>query len=82
MALGKGVEMALKIWVTVKPQAKKDEVRKITDGEYIALVTTPPRDGKANRALIEALADYFSVAKSSIRIVRGQSGRRKLVEIG
>jgi len=82
MALGKGVEMALKIWVTVKPQAKKDEVRKITDGEYIALVTAPPRAGKANRALIEVLADYFSVAKSSIRIVRGQSGRRKLVEIG
>ncbi len=74
--------MALKIWVTVKPQAKKDEIRKITDGEYIALVTALPRDGKANRALIEVLADYFSVAKSSIRIVRGQSGRRKLVEIG
>ena len=82
MALGKGVEMALRIWVTVKPQAKKDEVRKITDGEYIALITAPPRDGKANRVLIEALADHFSVAKSSIRIVRGQSGRRKLLEIG
>jgi len=72
----------LKIWVTVKPQAKKEAVKKIAGGEYIVFVRAPAREGKANQALIEALADYFSVAKSSIRIVRGQSGRRKLVEIG
>jgi uncharacterized protein (TIGR00251 family) len=72
----------LKIWVTVKPQAKKREVRKTANGDYSASVQAPAREGKANEALIELLAVHFSVPKSRIRILRGQTGRRKLVEIG
>jgi uncharacterized protein len=71
----------VKIWVTVKPQAKKSELKKISDGEYAVSVTAPAREGKANEAVIGLLADYFSIPKSSIRIVRGQKGRRKLVEL-
>jgi len=74
--------MPSKIWVTVKPQAKKSEVKKISVGEYAVAVTAPAREGKANEAVIELLAEYFSVPKSSIRIVRGQTGRRKLVQVG
>lgn len=73
--------MPSKIWVTVKPQAKKSDVKKISDGEYAASVAAPAREGKANEAVIELLADYFSMPKSSIRIVRGQTGRRKLIEL-
>ena len=73
--------MSFKIWVTVKPQAKRGEVKKISDGEYSVSVRAPAREGKANEALIELLADHFSVPKSSIRIVRGQTARRKLIEI-
>ncbi len=73
--------MASRIWVTVKPRAKKEEVRKTDDGEYIASVHAPPQEGQANKALIELLANYFSVPKSSVRIIRGQTGRRKLIEI-
>ena len=72
----------LKIWVTVKPQAKKEEVRHVAEGEYVVSVHAPARDGKANLALIEMLSGYFSVAKSSIRIIHGQSSRKKLIEIG
>jgi uncharacterized protein (TIGR00251 family) len=71
----------LKIWITVKPQAKKSEVKKLSEGEYAVSVTAPAREGKANEAVIELLADYFSVPKSSIRILRGQTARRKLVDI-
>lgn len=74
--------MAHRIWVTVKPGAKKEEVRKIAAGEYVAFVHAPAREGKANLALVEILADYFSVAKSSVRIIRGRTSRKKLVEIG
>ena len=72
----------LRILVTVKPQAKKEEVKQDAEGEFIAFVHAPAQDGRANRALIEILANHFSVAKSSVRILRGQSSRRKLVEIG
>jgi len=73
--------MSSKIWVTVKPWAKKEEVRKTDDGQYIASVHAPPQQGKANKALIELLANYFSVPKTSVRIIRGQTGRKKLLEI-
>lgn len=72
----------LRIWVTVKPQAKRQEVRQVADGEYVVFVRAPAREGKANLALLEILADYFSVAKSSVRIIHGQTGRKKLVEVG
>jgi uncharacterized protein (TIGR00251 family) len=71
----------MKIRVTVKPQSKKSEVRKISENEYAVSVHAPAREGKANEAVIEALADHFSVPKSAIRIVRGQTGRRKLIEL-
>ncbi len=74
--------MAFKVWVTVKPQAKRQELKKNAEGEYAASVRAPAREGKANEALIALLADYFSVPKSSVRIIRGQTSRRKLVEIG
>jgi len=72
----------VKIWVLVKPHSKTGEVRKISEGVYSASVAAPPREGKANQALIDLLADHFSVPKSSVRIVQGQTGKRKLVEIG
>jgi len=74
--------MGRKVWVTVKPQAKKAEVKKIADGQYVASIHAPAREGKANEELREVLGDYFSVAKSSVRILLGRTGRRKLVEIG
>ncbi len=74
--------MALKIWVTVKPQSKKDEISNTADGGLIASVQAPARQGKANAALIELLAGYFSISKSSVKIIRGQTSRKKLIEIG
>jgi uncharacterized protein (TIGR00251 family) len=76
------VIMPSKLWITVKPQAKKSEVKKISEGEYAVSVNAPAREGKANEAVIELLARHFSVPKSSIRIIRGQTARRKLIEIG
>ena len=71
----------MKIWVTVKPQAKREEVKKIADGDYSVSVRAPTREGKANESVIELLAEYFSVPKSAVKIIRGQTARKKLVEI-
>ncbi len=74
--------MVSRIWFTVKPRAKTEEVRKTDEGQYLASVHAPPQQGKANKALIELLANYFSVPKTSVKIIRGQKGRRKLIEVG
>ena len=74
--------MALRIWVTVKPQSKKEEIKKTADGGIVASVQAPARQGQANEALIELLASYFSTSKSSVRIIRGATSRKKLIDIG
>lgn len=74
--------MAQNISVTVKPNAKSAAVTKLTETEYRVTLHAPAQDGKANRALIEVLANYFHVPKSAVLIVRGEFARKKLVKIG
>jgi uncharacterized protein (TIGR00251 family) len=74
--------MARRLSVTVKPNAKSATITKLSDTEYRVSVHAPAEDGKANRAVIELLAEYFCVPKSAIKIVRGQFARKKWVEIG
>lgn len=71
----------MRIYIKVIPRAGKNEVIKITEGEYKVKLTAPPVDGEANAMLIKILADYFKVAKSNIEIVGGKSARTKMVDI-
>jgi len=78
--------MAIKISIKVITHAKKSEV--VADdidlfGARILRVriSQPPEDGKANKALIELLADYFKVKKNSLRIIAGEKSTHKVVEI-
>jgi uncharacterized protein (TIGR00251 family) len=45
-------------------------------------LTAPAIEGRANEALIKILSAHFQVRKGDIRIVRGEKGRDKIVEIG
>lgn len=73
--------MARKISVTVKPNARHAGVEQTSEAEFHVTVREPARDGAANRAVTQALAEFLAVPKSQVRIVRGQSSRKKLVEI-
>jgi len=71
----------MRILVTVKPRAREKRVEKIDNGHFKVSVTAVPEGGRANDAVVDALAGYFSVAKSNIRIVLGKTAREKLIEI-
>lgn len=71
----------MRISVTVKPRGRATAVVRIDEGNYKVTVTAAPEGGKANVAVIAALADYFNVAKSQVRIVIGKTSREKLIEI-
>ena len=73
--------MARRLWVTVKPQAKRESVHEHSTGEWVVSVCAPARDGKANGRLVELLGDYFHLTKAHVRILRGHGARRKLIEI-
>jgi uncharacterized protein (TIGR00251 family) len=64
----------------VKIQVKVTANSKSENG-YLVRVKEPAKEGKANKAVIRALAEYFKVSQSSIRIVSGLEGKNKIVEI-
>ena len=71
----------MKIYLTVKPGSHKDEIVVLDSNHFQISVTAPASQNKANAAVIELLADYFHVAKSFITIIRGQTSKKKTVEI-
>lgn len=68
------------IKVKVIPNAKKNKVVE-SEGLFKVYVNAPAVDGKANKALIAVLSEYFNIRKGSIKIVRGEKSREKVVEI-
>jgi len=44
-------------------------------------VASAPVDGAANHALIRLLAHELDIAPTSVRLIAGASGRRKIVSI-
>ncbi len=66
--------------IKVITNARKNEV--IQEGDILKVrVTAPPIEGRANQAVIELLADYFAVTKSTVRIIKGEKSKNKVVEI-
>ena len=65
--------------VKAQPKASRDQVVVCRDGVLQLRVTAPPDKGRANAAVVALLADALGVAKSRVRIVRGQSSRDKVL---
>ena len=71
----------MRIYVKVIPRSSLNKVERIGEGDFKVKLTAPPVDGRANDMLIQVLADYFKVAKSSLKIVGGKTTRTKIVDI-
>ena len=75
----------MNIDVKVIPGAKRNAIkqeRDIWEGDTWKIhLTAPAVDGKANKALIALLADYFQVRKSQIEIIKGLKSRYKTISI-
>jgi uncharacterized protein (TIGR00251 family) len=68
------------ISVKVIPNARKNSVTE-ESGKLKIHVMAPAVDGKANKAVIDILADHFKVKKSAIKIIRGELSKEKVVEV-
>jgi len=66
--------------VKVKPNSNKESLEKSEEG-YIANVKERAEDNKANIALIKLLAKQFKISSSCVKIKRGLTSRKKVVEI-
>jgi uncharacterized protein (TIGR00251 family) len=72
----------MRVLVRVRPGASRTWV----GGSYgadalVVTVTAPPVAGRANRAVLVALAEAFGVRRSAVTLLSGQSARDKIVFI-
>lgn len=65
----------------IQPGATRGRILGDYDGKLKIAVAAPPVDGKANQALIVFLSKSLDVAKSRIKLVRGESSRSKRLVI-
>ncbi len=70
-----------KIFVKVKPKSVEEKVIKLSETNFKVWVQEPPEKGKANRAVIRILADYFKTPQSNVRVVSGSTSKVKVIEI-
>ena len=83
----------MRILVKAKPRSKIEKVERVGQPTlnlggsreevvvYTVSVKEPPVDGRANEAVVKALAKYFDVAISNVRLVSGETSRQKIFEI-
>jgi uncharacterized protein (TIGR00251 family) len=69
------------IEVKVEPRSSKKGIAGVMDNVLKVKLTAPPVEGEANEQLIEVVSELTGVRKSNIRILRGLSSKRKVVEI-
>ena len=63
--------------VRAQPRARKPGILGEQAGALKVAVTAPPEDGRANEALVEALANCLAVKRSQVALLAGATARDK-----
>lgn len=81
----------MKILVKAKPFSREEKVEKIPQvgfdfldnkmDSYKVWIKEIPEDGRANEAVIKALAKYFDTSKSNIELISGGKSHDKIFNI-
>jgi uncharacterized protein (TIGR00251 family) len=71
----------MRLTVRVTPGAKHELVERIDALQLRVVVTEPPREGRANAAVVRVVAQFLDVPPSAVRIIHGLTSRSKVIEI-
>ena len=67
--------------VRVIPNAGKDELAGLREDEWILRLNSPAVDGKANKAAVDFVSEFFDVPRSAVLLIRGERSRHKIFQI-
>jgi len=73
-------DLPVKVNVRVKPNSKTEEIIP-ENGGFIVRVKEPPKEGKANGAVIRVLAKHLGIPVTKLRISQGLTSRTKVIQI-
>jgi uncharacterized protein (TIGR00251 family) len=75
------VDQSCRLSIHATPGARRELVGGSHNGALRVAVTAPADQGKANKAIIKALARALGVSQSQIELIRGPTSRRKVFAI-
>ena len=67
----------MKISVIAHPNSKNPRIEKDLMGTLHVYVNAPPLEGKANKAVAEALAQFLKIKKNEVMLIRGEKSKNK-----
>lgn len=74
-------EESVTVMVHVMPRASRAGVAGLLGDAVRIRLTAPPLENRANEALVRFLSATLSVPRSSVEIVAGKRGRKKVVRV-
>lgn len=69
----------VRLQLHVQPGASRTGIAGLHGDALKVRVAAPPAEGRANRELLDFLAELLGVARARIALVKGETGRRKTV---
>jgi uncharacterized protein len=71
----------MRVAVIAHPNSQKPRIETDLLETLHVYVAEPPLEGKANRAVAAALADYFRTKRSNVLLVSGERSKNKVFQI-
>jgi uncharacterized protein (TIGR00251 family) len=71
----------VKLPIKVIPASSQNKVMDFREGVLRVKVSAPPEKGKANKAVIRLLSEFFGVDPSKVIVSSGGANPRKIIEI-
>ncbi len=71
----------MRIRVSVQSNSSKDEVVVRKDGSLAVKVKALAREGRANEAVVRAVAAHLGLPRKDVRLVAGYRSRTKTIEV-
>ncbi len=70
------------IHVKVTADSNHENLEKVRDTSFKISVKEPAKENRANKRVIEIIANHFSISTSKIKIITGHHMGGKILEIG
>lgn len=71
----------MKIFVKAKVGAKEEKMKALSQTHFEIWVKEKPIKGRANKAIVEILADHFSISPSRVTLAGGISSKTKVFDV-
>jgi uncharacterized protein len=73
--------LTARLKVRVIPNARKTAFEGIREEELVLRLNAPAIEGRANKAAVAFIAEFFGVSRSSVVLAGGERSRHKIFEI-